>query len=231
MKISAIIQARTGSTRLPGKVLKKICGIPVLIHVIDRIKKCKTIDEIIIATTTNPNDDEIVKIVSKKNVLLFRGSEEDVLDRYYKAAKYFDVDIIVRVTSDDPLIDYRLVDMVIEKLIEQNADYSCNNIPPSYPYGLDCEAFTFKALERAWRNAKSPSEREHVTPYIRKNQDKFKIVRIINKKNYSHLRWTLDTQDDYKFITEVYEALYPQNKNFVMEDVLNYLKENNKLRG
>ena len=166
MKVSAIIQARTGSSRLPGKVLKEICGLPVLVHVINRVKQAKKVNEIIVATTDKASDEVIVDISEMENIKVFRGSEEDVLERYYKTALHFKSDIIVRITSDNPLTDHRLIDKIVENLIIHNADYSCNNMPSTYPYGLDCECFTFQVLEEAFFNAKDKYEREHVTPYI-----------------------------------------------------------------
>ena len=229
MKVSSIIQARMGSSRLPGKVLKEICGLPVLIHVINRVKQAKKVDEIIVATTDKSRDDVIVDIGKKENVKVFRGSEEDVLERYYKAARYFKSDTVVRITSDNPLTDYRLIDKIIDNLILHEADYSCNNMPPTYPYGLDCECFTFKTLENAFFNAKEHYEREHVSPYIRENNELFKIVSIKGDKDYSYLSWTLDTQEDYEYIKIIFESLYYYNKNFTTEDVIDFIEENKKI--
>jgi spore coat polysaccharide biosynthesis protein SpsF len=220
VKIFAIIQARMSSTRLPGKVLKELCGIPVLVHVIERVKQSKRIGKIIIATTDNSCDDVIVSISKKENVEVFRGSEDDVLKRYYQAAKQYKADIIVRITSDDPLIDYQLIDSIIENLIVQKADYSCNNMPASYPLGLDCECFTFETLEKAFENAKEKREQEHVTPYIREHKDLFKIVNISSNVNYSHIRLTLDTMDDYDYIKQIYENLYYKNKYFLTNEII-----------
>lgn len=225
MWVSAIIQARVGSTRLPGKVLKEICGKPVLVHVLDRIKRASAIDEIIVATTDKEKDDIIVNISEGENVKVYRGSEYDVLKRYYMAAQYFHSDVIVRITSDNPLTDYRLIDKIVENLILQKADYSCNNMPPTYPYGLDCECFSFNALKKAFENAKKDFEREHVTPYIRQNRDMFSMVNLKSDEDYSHLRLTLDTLKDYEFIKNVYENLYYKNREFTTEDVINFLVE------
>ncbi|AUG56266.1 cytidylyltransferase domain-containing protein [Acetivibrio saccincola] len=229
MKVSAIIQARTGSSRLPGKVLKEICGLPVLVHVINRVKQAKKVNEIIVATTDKASDEVIVDISEMENIKVFRGSEEDVLERYYKTALHFKSDIIVRITSDNPLTDHRLIDKIVENLIIHNADYSCNNMPSTYPYGLDCECFTFQVLEEAFFNAKDKYEREHVTPYIRENKELFKIVSIKGNDNYSHLRWTLDTQEDYNHIKEIFENLYHKNKYFLTEDIIQFLQENKRI--
>ncbi|MDF2882753.1 MAG: kdsB1 [Clostridiaceae bacterium] len=222
MKVCTIIQARTGSTRLPKKVLRPICGIPILIHDINRIKKSKLIDKIIIATTDNKNDDAIVNLLKKVDVGIFRGNEEDVLDRYYKAAKEYNADIIVRITSDNPLMDYRVVDGIIENLINEKTDYSCNNMPRTFPYGMDCECFTFKVLQEAWENAKEPYEREHVTPYIRNNKF-YKKSNLLNSRDLSNLRFTVDTIDDFKYVEKIYENLYFNYNDFTTEDILNYL--------
>lgn len=231
MNISAVIQARTGSTRLPGKVLKMLCGTPILAHVIRRVKPCKRISGIIVATTDRPHDDVIAELALKEGTYVFRGSESDVLDRYYKAAKRFDADIIVRITSDDPLVDYEIVDRVIENLLETGSDYSCNNMPPTYPYGLDAECFTFNALEKAWENAADAEEREHVTPYIRKHKDIFKLASITSDTDYSDLRLTLDTQDDFERIDNIYRALYGKNELFSMQDIIQYLSDSGKYKG
>lgn len=226
MKVSAIIQARMGSTRLPGKVLMTLCGDYVLTHVIRRVERCRLIDEVIVATTDKIEDDIIEKHARSLNINTYRGSEENVLDRYYNAAKNSKANIIVRITSDDPLIDYEVIDKVIENIMNEKTDYSCNNIPKTYPLGLDCECFTFEALEYAWKNAREPEELEHVTPYIRKHDELFRKSTLVYKKDLSKLRWTLDTIEDYKNISNIYDNLYKKNKFFLMDDILNFI--NNK---
>ena len=225
MNIAIIIQARVGSTRFPGKIMKKILGKTVLIHDLDRIKEMKKINKIVVATTDLEKDEIIVKTVKRynKNIGIYRGSESDVLDRYYKAAKEYNTDVIVRITSDCPLIDPRISDLVVEAFLKNESDYCCNNIPRTYPIGLDTEVFSFEALERAWREARKPYEREHVDPYIVDNPDKFKMINIKNNVDLSHLRWTLDYPEDFEFITEIYKRLYPKKKIFYMEDILDVL--------
>ncbi len=231
MRVVAIVQARTGSTRLPEKVLKKICDIPVLIHVIRRLEKCSNLNDIVIATTINENDDKIIDILKFEKVKKFRGSEEDVLDRYYKAATENNADVIVRITSDDPLIDYNLVDEIINKLIKENTDYSCNNMPRTYPIGLDCECFTFKALEMAWKNAVEKREREHVTPYIREHEELFTKSFVINNKNWANIRLTLDTEEDFILINTIYSHLYNKKKyNFCLHDIMELFDKYQKLQ-
>jgi len=230
-KIVAIIQARMGSTRLRGKVMKKILGKEVILHDIDRIKQIKNLDKIVIATTTKKDDDIIVETVKKYNsgIGIFRGSEEDVLDRYYKAAKEFKADVVVRMTSDCPLIDPKVSDKVIETFLNNNCDYCSNCLKRTYPQGLDTEVFSFDAIEKAWKEAGEYYQREHVTPYIHENPGKFKLLNVSNDKDLSHLRWTLDTIEDFNFINEIYKRLYNEKKIFYKEDVLKILDEEPKL--
>jgi len=227
MNITVIIQARTGSTRLPRKVLKIIKGKTILQHVIERVKTCKKITDIIIATTIKQEDDIIVEEAKKSNVKSYRGSQEDVLSRYYHAAQENKTDIIIRITSDCPVIDPKIIDYMIEKFLEikktGNIDYISNKIKMTYPRGLDVEVFSFKALEKSFLEAKLPYEREHVTPYIYLNPDKFKILNYENAVDYSRFRWTLDTEDDLKVIKAIYDNLYKQDKIFYFQDILDFI--------
>ena len=225
VKVVAIVQARMSSTRLPRKVMATICGKPVLLHIIDRLKECKLLDDIVIATTVNNIDDIIFNAVKNydKSIGLFRGSEENVLERYYLAAKKFNVDVVVRVTSDDPLIDPTVVDDLISEFLMNSCDYVSNSLNRTFPLGLDAEVFSFDALERAHQNASQDYEREHVTPYIIENPDKFKLLNVSNDIDLSHLRWTLDTKEDFEFIDAVYQRIYPEKQMFFMDDVLDLL--------
>lgn len=164
--IGGIIQARMGSTRLPGKMLIEIMGKPLIQHVIDRVSQSKRIDKLILATTNNPRDAVLVDIARKNSLDFFIGSEEDVLDRFYQAAKRFNIKIIVRITPDDPFKDPEVIDKAVEIFLNSKGkfDYVTNTLPPTYPIGLDVEVFSCYALEKAWKDAKKPSEREHVTP-------------------------------------------------------------------
>ena len=231
MKIVAIVQARMGSTRLPGKVLKEIFRKPVLIHDLDRIKEIKLVNKIVVATTINKRDEIIICAVKDYdgNIGLFKGSEEDVLDRYYQAAIVFDADVIVRITSDCPLIDPIVSEKVIQTFLENKCDYCSNNLERTYPLGLDTEIFTFSALERAWKEATHNFEREHVTPYIRNNPEKFELLNVSNEVDLSHYRWTLDTSDDFAFINEIYKRLYHEGKIFYTSDVLSLLNDDSTL--
>jgi spore coat polysaccharide biosynthesis protein SpsF len=228
MNIVCIVQARTGSTRLPGKVLKKICGKTVLEHVIDRLKRVKNIDKIVVATTLLERDNAIVEEAERLNVYYFKGSERDVLSRYYYAAKENSTDVVVRVTSDCPLISNEVTEKVIQYYLDNNFkyDYVSNTIDRTYPRGLDTEVFSFNALERAFNEAKSERDREHVTPYIWDNPKMFKVYQYKNKINYSNLRWTLDTMEDFQLISSIYDKLYFQKGNkFNMNDILDLYKK------
>jgi spore coat polysaccharide biosynthesis protein SpsF len=221
--IGAIIQARSTSTRLPRKVLKPLpfnSNITVLEQVIRRVKKSNFVDKIIIATTKN--DKEIVEIAKKENVKYFIGDEKDVLSRYYFASKENNLDIVVRITSDCPCIDYELIDKTIEKFLKEKVDYISNTIEGKLPRGLDVEVFTFKALEEAYFNAKDGFEREHVTPYIYNNKDKFKnsFLKIPDKLSAPNIRITLDTKEDYALLCVVFDELYNKNPFFKTEDII-----------
>jgi len=198
--IVAIIQARMGSTRTPGKTMISIGGHPLLYYSVAKVKNSKYIDKVVVATTTNEQDDEIVQWCIKNDILFSRGSEEDVLDRYYQAAKEQHTDIVVRVTSDCPFVDPDIVDMVIDKLHETHADYVSNRLNSrTWPHGLDVEAFRFSALEEAWCNGKTKPEREHVTPYIMNHPEKFKLVEVPLQENLSEYRLTVDYPEDLEF--------------------------------
>lgn len=222
-----------GSTRLPGKSMKEVEGKPLLWHVIQRLKRSKRIEKIVVATTIKKDDNVIAELAKKEGVGYFQGSENDVLDRYYQAAKKYEADVIVRVTADCPLLDPQTTDRVIEKFLEGGFDYVTNTNPPTYPDGLDTEVFSFAALERAWKEAKLTSEREHVTPYIRKNPNIFRLVNVINGEDLSKMRWTVDELADLEFTRRVYFLLGDKGRthDFTMEDVLKILKDNPELHG
>jgi len=225
MMIAAIVQARMGSTRLPGKVKKEIVGKPILWHIIDRLKRAKLIDNIIVATTDKEIDKPILGLAKKLGIASYAGSEEDVLDRYYQTAKGFGVDVIVRITADCPLVDPHVVDKVIRRYLKGDCDYAANTLKQTYPDGLDAEVFSYAALERAWEEARWASEREHVTPYIRKNPDKFRLANVENRVNLSRLRWSVDEKEDLEFVRQVYKHLYKQGQTFYMEDILKLLNK------
>lgn len=226
-RIVAIIQARMGSTRLPGKVMKELCGQTVLAHVIERVKQAKEIDEIIIATTNLGRDNLIVEEAQKCEVKYYRGSEEDVLGRYYYAAKDNQADIVVRITSDCPLIDPFVIDEIIEYYLNHDYQLVTNAgialSQRTYPRGLDTEVFSFAVLGEAFNKAKEKYQREHVTPYIYENYDEIHYYK--NDIDYSHYRWTLDTPEDFILIKTIYEHLYKGQHNFYFDDIIELLKE------
>lgn len=215
MKVVAIIQARMSSTRLPGKVLKIASGRTMLERMLERVRQSRTVNQVIVATTTDPSDDPIVRACRRYGAEVFRGSLPDVLDRYYHAAKLYQAEIIVRLTGDCPLIDPILIDEVVLALIEHRVDFACNRLPPpfsrTYPIGLDVEACTFQALESAWLNADQKHEREHVLPYLYAVPGRFTILQLDHTEDLGHLRWTLDTPEDLKLLRRVYRYFKGRN--------------------
>ena len=225
--IVAIIQARMSSSRLPNKVMLKICEKPVLWHVVNRTSNSKKIDRIVVATSEDSSNDVVREYCADNGIECVSGSENDVLDRYYKALEYLgitDDDLVVRITADCPLIDPVLIDEVIEHHLDTGSDYTSNCIEPTFPDGLDCEVIKASALKDAWKNAKLKSEREHVTLYIRNHPEKFKISSYKGDKDLSNLRWTLDEKEDYQLIKAIYEELYFKDKIFNTKDILDLLK-------
>lgn len=229
MKASIILQARTGSTRLPRKVLRTILGKTILEHLISRLKAAKMIDNIIVATTDAKEDGEIVAIAEKLRVKSYQGSVNDVLDRFYQAAKHFGARHIARITADCPLMDPAVIDEGVAGYFSSGADYCSNVLTRTFPDGEDVEAFSFTALERAWKEAGLSSEREHVTTYIRKHPGKFRLANFKSDLNIADKRWTLDRVEDFVFIEKVYGALYAENPCFGMRDILDFLKKNPEL--
>jgi spore coat polysaccharide biosynthesis protein SpsF len=216
-----------GSTRLPGKVLKKVLDKTLLEYQIERVKRAKSIDEIIIATTTKESDDPIVQLCQQLSIPYYRGSEEDVLSRYYEAATKFNVEVIVRLTSDCPIIDPNVIDKVVEHYIENKDryDYVSNTLTRTYPRGLDTEVMTYEALQRAHEEAKELAYREHVTAYIYRHPDQFRLCNVSNEKDESKHRWTVDTEEDFELIKNILETLYPINPLFTLEDVNQILRD------
>lgn len=220
--IVAIVQARSGSTRLPKKVLKKVEGKPLLEHLLLRLKRAKTPDKIIVATTDQKDDDAVARIAKRQNIETYRGSENDVLDRYYWAAKNANADTIIRITGDCPLIDPHIVDNVVNyyKKNYPKFDYVCNALVPTFPDGMDVEVFLFDALQRAWNNARLASEREHVTPYIHNHPEQFRVYNLKYHLDYSWMRLTIDNPEDFLLIKKVFAHLYKRKKFFNLSDIL-----------
>ena len=213
-----------GSSRFPGKVLEDLAGRPMLWHVVNRVRNAKSVDRVVIATTDRAVDDPIARFCQQEGVGCFRGSEQDVLDRFYQAAKENHADVVVRITADCPLIDPSVIDKVLARFARGDCDYACNIIRYTYPDGLDTEVFSFAALERAWREAGKPSEREHVTPYLR--TDKFRTANVESETPVSpdKYRWTVDHPADLEFVRKVYAA-FSHDGDFGFEEVFDLLKE------
>ncbi|QNK87244.1 glycosyltransferase family protein [Sporosarcina sp. resist] len=229
MKVTAIIQARMTSTRLPGKVLKKVLNKSLLEYQLERVACSKLIDEIIVATTLNESDDAIVELCKKLGVSIYRGSEVDVLSRYYEASKQYNTDIVVRLTSDCPLIEPKVIDQVIQMYLKQKFDYVSNTQLKTFPRGMDTEVFSSELLESAYYNGIKDYEREHVTPYFYLNKNQYSIGQLIDEEDNSNYRLTVDTAEDLELITIILEKLYPENKEFNLDEIIKTLKENPKL--
>jgi glutamate-1-semialdehyde 2,1-aminomutase len=218
LKTVAIVQARMGSTRLPNKVMSPVCGTPLIGLLLGRLSKSRRLDQIVLATSTDPRNDSLSAYAESIGYSVFRGSENDVLDRYYQAALKFSAQTVVRVTGDCPLIDPGVVNSVIELYSESAADYASNIAPPTFPDGLDTEAFGFSALELAWKEASEPRQREHVTPFIRESS-RYVRVNFANSTDESAQRWTVDEPEDLRVIERVFEEFHPR-RNFKWTEVL-----------
>jgi spore coat polysaccharide biosynthesis protein SpsF len=204
----AIVQARMGSTRLPGKVLLPLLGQPVLDRVMRRARRATLLDEVVVATTTLPEDDPIVDLARDSSWPVERGSENDLLERYLGAARTHRADVIVRITSDCPLIDPDVIDAVVTAFRADGADYASNTLEPlSYPRGLDVEVVSRTALERAGQEDHDPAWREHVTPYVYRHPERFRLLRVAAPEDHSEHRWSIDTPEDYALVERLYDAL------------------------
>jgi spore coat polysaccharide biosynthesis protein SpsF len=228
MKIVIIVQARMTSTRLPGKVLKTVLDKPLLEYQIERLRRIKQADEIVIATTTNETDQPIVDFCNRLGLSYFRGSEEDVLSRYYETAVQYKADVVVRVTSDCPVIDPVLCDEAIGFFLKHQNDYNYLRLF-QYPRGLDTEVFTFKVLEECYFEATTKPDREHVTPFIYRHPERYNVKYMSPATDYSHHRWTVDTPEDFELVKRIIEELYPIKKGFDYVDILDVLKKNPEL--
>jgi glutamate-1-semialdehyde 2,1-aminomutase len=222
-KIVAIIQARLGSTRLPEKVLKDLDGKPLLSWVVERAIQARSLDAVCVATTDQPEDDRIAELANELGVQAFRGSEQNVLDRYYQAAKQLNAQVVVRLTGDCPFLDPKVIDNVVDAFLEGDCDYASNTLRPTYPDGLDTEVFTMQALERAWREATLPSEREHVTPYIRKKPEIFRLHNVTQEQDLSDFRLTVDEPADLELARLVAKQF--ARKEFCTDEVVAFLRE------
>lgn len=229
--IGALIFARMLSKRLPYKAIIEIQGRTILEHVIARVMRSKDIKKVVVATTTNHEDDVIKRIAVRLGLDVFRGSEVDVLDRCYQAAKKFCLDPIVRITADDPFKDPDIIDYAIEIYLKSRGEYDlvCNTLKPTFPEGLDVEVMSFNALERVWKKSCKDSDREHVTLYMLDNPRQFHIYNFENTEFLSNIRLTLDTKEDLKLVKSIYDALYPRRNHFSWKDVIDYLHHNPNL--
>lgn len=246
-KVVAIVQARMGSSRLPGKVLLDIAGQPMLARVVARTARAATVDKVLLATTTDASDDPVAAYCASKGIACARGDQFDVLDRYFRAARPYNPDVVVRITADCPVIDPELIDEVVAALLDGGCDFACNRLPPpwhrTYPIGLDTEACTFAALEKAWKEAQEPQQREHVMPYFYENVQlsaagdrlsvgasprAFRIAVLNHVPDYGEMRWTVDTPQDLEFIRQVY-ARFAGRDDFTWKEVLALVRNEPKL--
>lgn len=227
MRIEAFIQARMGSTRLPGKVLKLVNGKSLFDYQIERLKQAREIDEIVVLTSLNALDDAIEVFCKERNILCFRGSEDNVLERYYQAALQRAPDGVVRITADCPLIDPEVVDQVVKAFRQHfpSFDYISNSLERTFPRGLDVEVFSYQALEKAFKSAIRPEELEHVTVYLYHHSDLFKLKNIAHHPSLDRHRWTVDTPEDFELVSLILTHLYPKHPQFRLNDVLVLLTE------
>lgn len=223
--IVAVLQARTGSTRLPGKVLKPVLGQPMLARQIERVKRSRRIGDLIVATSATPPDDPIADACADLRVACYRGALDDVLDRFYQAVLPYESPHVVRLTADCPLADPAIIDDTIDFYLGGGFDYASNALEPTFPYGLDVEVFRFRCLEDAWREAELASDREHVTPFIYGRSKRYRIGHYKRDEDLSHLRWTVDYPEDFRFVEAVYQSLYPWKPDFATEDILELLEQ------
>ena len=221
------VQARMASTRLPGKIMMTVLGKPLLEYLIERLHQVKGVDQCVILTTINPQDDVIVRFCKERDVPCYRGSEEDVLTRFHQVAVERKPEAIVRITSDCPLIDPDEVSSLVKLFKDSypSYDYISNSIERSYPRGLDAEIFSFQALDKAFYDGVAAFEREHVTPFIYRHPEFFHIKNVLSPEILDHHRWTVDTKEDFMLIRLILENLYPLNPHFRLQDVLNLLKK------
>jgi spore coat polysaccharide biosynthesis protein SpsF len=229
----AVIQARMGSSRLPGKVLEEIAGQPMLWHIVERVRRADCLSNVVIATSVLPGDEPIRRFCAEEQIPFFAGSEQDVLDRFYRASQRFGADPIFRITGDCPFVDPAVLENL--SVLFFSGEYDHVGVAAGagalfvregrFPHGLDAECFSFSALERSWREATDVSDREHVTPFMWRVAGRFRNGTLRSNKDYSDLRWTVDYEEDLRVVRQIYEHLYPMNPEFGLNDILEYLKE------
>ena len=225
----AILQARMTSTRLPGKVLKDILGKPMLSRQLERVRRARLIDKLVVATSNDCSDDAIASLCATDGVDCFRGSLTDVLDRYYQCAANYSPSLIVRLTGDCPLADPSIIDGAIHQHEQEQNDFTSTTRQPSFPDGVDVEIASPKTLEAAWKEADEVFEREHVMPFIWRRPERFRLGHYRNERDLSHLRWTVDRPEDLELVLTIYRALYPRNPEFTWHDVLELVTERPEL--
>ncbi len=224
MKFIAIVQARLNSTRLPGKVLKPLINKPMLFYTLSRLKKCKSLLQIIVATTHHAHDDPIVHFCKNMDVPTFRGSEENVLERFYQTSLQYPADAYVRITADCPLVDFQLLDQMIEHFMNNpKIDYLSNTLKRSYPKGLDLEIFKANVLKQVYQKATSAYDKEHVTPYIYNHPKEFVLENFLDTNDFSDINLSVDTIEDFLFVQKLIEKLYSINSNFRLNEIKDYL--------
>lgn len=228
-QIVVVLQARFSSARLPGKVLMPLLGEPMLFRQIERVRRSRLIDRLIVATSQDVSDDRLAEMCRERQIDCFRGDLNDVLDRFYRAAAPHAPLHVVRLTGDCPLADPELIDKVIGFHLEGGFDYSSNTIRPTFPDGLDVEICRFAVLEQAWMEANLPSQREHVTPFMYQQPERFRLGGFTNVSDLSRLRWTVDEADDFELVAMIYDALYPHNPGFTTAEIVAYLDANPEL--
>ncbi len=226
--IGCIIQARMGSSRLPGKVMKEVDKNKIILeYVIEQIKFSKKINKIIVATTNLKEDQVICDYLLSHKTEFFKGSSDDVLDRYFQCAKKFSMDVIVRITADNPLIDPEIIDNVIDEYFNQKCDFATNTLSRTFPYGTEVEVFSFKVLENVWKNAKKPSEREHVTSFIRDTKNKFVLLNLKSQKDLSNLRFTVDRNEDLELVREIVKNI--STRPILVKDIIDLSERKPKI--
>lgn len=231
MKVVCTVEARMRSSRLPGKVLKPAVGKPMLELMIERLKRARTVDAIVVATTDNPSDQPIEDLARELGVGCFRGSEADVLDRVLKAARQAAADVVVETTGDCPLISPEVVDKVVETFLMNKVDYCSNLVERTFPRGMDVEVFWFRRLEEIAQLATDPTDREHVSTYFHKHRERYSLLNVASTlpPGAADIRLTVDTQDDLEMVSSIFESLYLRNPEFDLEDVLNLVADNPSL--
>jgi len=227
LKIVAIVQGRMSSKRLPGKILLDMGGKPMLARVLQRVRRARLVDQVVMATTVDPSDDPVVEFCQQHGYPCFRGNLFDVLDRYCQAAKHYQADVVVRITADCPVVDPGEIDRTIQAFLDADVDFAANRLPPPFtrtiPIGMDTEVVKFTALERAWKEAQEKYEREHVMPYLYDQPGRFNILVLENEPDLGHMRWTVDTPEDLAVLRAIY-ASFNNRDDFSMEELLEQYK-------